>query len=284
MPTREAPTARQLRLGVELRKLRERAGINATEAGRILGLGQSRVSNIEVGRIGVSRERVRTFARAYRCGDSDLVEALAAMTSGSRKRPWWDNYRELVPPMLCDLAELEHHATAIRTAQIAHLPGLLQTVDYARLVFRQDIPALSPPEIEHRVSHRIKRQEVLYRSSPTSYTAIIHEAALRIQFGSPEVVGEQLHHIEEMSRKEHVDVRVIPFRAGLFPGAGQTVLYAHGVVPQLDTVQLDSEHGSQLVYSDASLERYSIFMERFEAIALDSEDSRSLIHDIVNSQ
>lgn len=280
MPPRAAATVRQQRIGAELRKLRERAGLNAREAGELLSVNAARISAIEGGRFGVSADRVRMFAHNYGCSDEAYVDALAAMTAG-RGRNWWDEYREALPSGLLDLAELEHHASAIRTAQIAHLPGLLQTVDYARLIFRQSIPKLTPPEVEYRVSHRIKRQGILYGDNPTPYAAIIHEAALRMRFGSRSVTREQLEHIVEMSELGHVTVSVIPYEAGIFPGAGQTVLYAEGPVPHLDTVQLDAEHGSVFLHADLQLEKYRTFMTYFEAVALKEAASRDVIHTII---
>ncbi|MFK8848826.1 helix-turn-helix domain-containing protein [Streptomyces sp. Ac-502] len=261
--------------------LRERAGLSATEAGALTGLGQSRVSNIEVARIGVSAQRVRALARAYGCADAALVEALVVMAAGG-KRGWWEDYREKLLPGLLDLAEMEHNATAVRTAQVSHLPGLLQTADYARLTFLQNVPEPSPPHVEHLVSHRIKRQEVLYRDSPVPYTAIIHEAALRMEFGGHSLTRKQLEHIVAMSERERITVLVIPFSAGIFPGAGQTVTYAEGQVPQLDTVQLDTEHGAVFEYADAQLDRYRTLMRRFEGMALGESASRDVIHTIVN--
>jgi transcriptional regulator with XRE-family HTH domain len=54
MPPRQTPTARQIRLGAELRKLREQAGLTAREAGEMIGANQARISNIETGRFGLS--------------------------------------------------------------------------------------------------------------------------------------------------------------------------------------------------------------------------------------
>lgn len=283
MAMRVAPTARQQRLGHELRRLREQAGLSATEAGSLFGVGQSRVSNIEIGRIGVSAERVRTFATNYGCSDTQLIDALASMAEGSRTRNWWDEYRDRLPNGLLDLAELEHHASALRTAQTTHLPGLLQTVDYARLIFRQSIPELPPHEVEYRVSHRIKRQGVLYDGTPVPYMAIIHEAALRMQFGGPSVTSEQLRHIAESSERDNVTVRVIPFEAGIFPGSGQTIVYAEGPVPRLDTVQLDAEHGFVLVHTDAALMKYRTVLDRMEAMSLTPVQSRDFITSIIAS-
>ncbi|MFG2125754.1 helix-turn-helix domain-containing protein [Streptomyces sp. NPDC048710] len=276
---RANPTGRQLRLGTELRKLRERAGLTATEAGQLLGSKQTLISNIEAGRAGVSPERVRALACHYDCPDAALVEAIAGMT-GDRKRGWWEEYREILPSGLLDLAEVEHHAGHLCTAITVHIPGLLQTVDHARETFRQVVPDLSPPDIEHRVSFRIKRQAVLYQDPPTPYVALIHEAALRMQFGGPAVARAQLQHLLEMSERDHIAIRVLPFAAGAFPGSGQSIYYSRGPVPQLDTVHLDQSHGPVFLDAEAQLSKYRVLLERMEDKTLSPEESRDLIHSI----
>ncbi|MFF5001248.1 helix-turn-helix domain-containing protein [Streptomyces phaeochromogenes] len=277
MPPRPTATIRQQRLGAELRKLRERAGLNSREAGQKLGIDPARISNIESGRFGVSADRVRAFALGYECSDQPYIDELTTMTAG-RSRNWWDDYRDLLPPVLLDLSEMEEHATALRTVQFTHLPGLLQTPGYARVVFQQNVPALSPPMVEHRLSHRIKRQGILYAETWTPYTGIIHEAALRMQFGGPEIMRKQLAHIAEMSEREGVTVLVLPFSAGIFPGAGQTVVIAHGPHPRLDTVQLDTEHGSEFLHAEAQLVKYRTIMGCMEDLSLDATASRDFIH------
>jgi hypothetical protein len=150
------------------------------------------------------------------------------------------------------------------------------------VIFSQGVPPLPPHEIEHRVSHRIKRQEIFYREVPTPYTAIIHEAALRMQFGGPAVAKVQLEHIIEMSRRDNITVMVIPFAAGAFPGAGQSFGYAHGTVPQLDTVQVDASHGSELLWAEAQLEKYRALLDRMEETALSEDESRDFIQKIAD--
>ncbi|WP_245608023.1 helix-turn-helix domain-containing protein [Streptomyces hokutonensis] len=63
MPPRSSPTVRQARLGAELRKLREAAGMAAREAGAFLGGNQAQISHIEAGRWGVSAEAGRAVLR-----------------------------------------------------------------------------------------------------------------------------------------------------------------------------------------------------------------------------
>jgi transcriptional regulator with XRE-family HTH domain len=273
------PTARRQRLGTELRRLRERAGITATEAASFIGGNQARISNIEAGRYGVSADRVRTLACHYDCPDKALIEALTGMT-GDRKRGWWEEYRENLPSGLLDLAELEHHGRELLTSHTSGVPGLLQTVEHAREVFRQVVPELDPPEIEHRLSFRIKRQAVLFREGSAPYRAVIHEAALRMTFGGSAVAKKQLQHLLTMSERDGITVRVIPFQAGGYPGSGQPIYYVHGPVPQLDTVQLDQSHGIVLLDAEAQLHKYRQILSRLEAVALAEAGSRDLIHNI----
>lgn len=279
MPPTRAPTLRQQRLGAELRKLRERAGLATVEAAALLGVNQSRISNIEAGRYAVSAERVRAIARNYACSDEALVEALTAMT-GRRARGWWEEYRGRLPHAALDLAEFEHHATALRVAQALHIPGLLQTPQHARALFGDAVPPLLPHDIEHRMSYRIKRQAVLYREPSSPYMALIHEAALHMHVGGPSVAAEQLNHLVETSEHGNITLLVVPFGRGAFPGSGQGIDYAYGPVPQLDTVQLDTEHGSEFIDAVAQLERYTTVLDRLEKLALPAEESRDLIHSI----
>ena len=278
---RSNPTGRQLRLGTELRKLRERAGLTAADAGQLLGVKPNQISNIEAGRAGVSAERVRAVACNYDSSDPALVEELIGMT-GDRTRGWWEEYRELLPRPLLDLAELEHHAQSLRDSTTARIPGLLQTREYALEIFRQAVTELSPPDIEHRLSFRIKRQAIIYRAdNPTPYEAIVHEAALRMKVGGPTVTRQQLQHLLDMSDRDHITLRAITFDVGAYPGSGQSIFYAHGPVPQLDTVQLDQSHGVAFLDAEAQLHKYRTLFDRIEAVALSPDKTRSLIHSLM---
>ncbi|CAM5268944.1 MULTISPECIES: helix-turn-helix transcriptional regulator [Streptomyces] len=283
MPPRSVPTARQVRLGAELRKLRERAGLTAREAGELISANQARISNIETGRFGLSEQRVRTLAHNYSCADEHLISALVAMT-GKQKRGWWEEYRGRLPASLLDLAEHMHHATEVWMANVLHIPGLLQTADYARAVFSEAVPSLPPPDVEHRVSFRIKLQEILYAARPTPFKAVIHEAALRMPFGGPTTTRHQLQHILDMSERADITVLTVPFRSGVFPGSGQSVVYFGGPVPQLDTVLLDQSHGTVLLDAEAQLEKYRLLFDKMEATALEPKRSRDFIHGLIHER
>lgn len=273
------PSVRQRRLGTELRRLREQVDLSVTKAAALLGSTQPQVSSVETGRFAVSADRVRAMARGYTCTDEALVDALAGMTGG-RTRGWWDEYRDILPPDTLDLAELEHHATALRTASVIHLPGLLQTRAHAHAVISDDVPPIAPPDVEHRVSYRIKRQAVLYRENPTPLTAIIHEAALRMGFGGADVARAQLENLLSMSERKHITILVIPFGAGTFPSSGQNIHYMASTVSTLDTVQLDSDHGAEFLDAQPQLVKYRTVLDRMERCSLKPTASRDLIRKV----
>lgn len=280
MPPRNNPSARQVRLGAELRKLRERAGKTAREAAGMISTDQAKISHIEAGRIGVGEERVRRLASFYSCQDDALIEALCAIAREHRGKGWWDTYRGVLPPGFLNIAELEHHATFIRCLQPVTVPGVLQTERYARALFSGPSLGLPADGVEARVEHRLKRRVILERDAPPPFEAFIHEAALRMRVGGKKVAEEQLHHLTDVAERPGVSLRVIPFSHEDFIEVTLTSLYAGGVVPELDTVQIDTPLGGRYLDSVADLERYRELFGFAERASLGPGESRNFIHNI----
>lgn len=181
---------------------------------------------------------------------------------------------------LVDITELQASAVRMRAAYSMHMPGLLQTSDHALAVFRVVIPKLPEHEVALRLVHRVERQQILDGGTPSAYTGIVHEGALWMQFGGRDAARAQLDHLLKKSEQEDITLLVLPFEAGAFPGAGQTVLYAEGPVPQLDAVQIGNSHGTDFLYSETRLAKYRAHLDWMENIALSPEDSRDFIRTI----
>ncbi|MFD7028990.1 helix-turn-helix domain-containing protein [Streptomyces sp. NPDC059917] len=279
MPPRTAPTERQKRLGAELRRIRLAAGVSAESAAGLLGVDRTKVSAIEQGVRTISEDRLRSLACHCDCADEAYVDALVAMAQ-PRQRGWWERYRGALSAAVLDIAELESHATRMRCAHSVHVPGLLQTSDHALALFRFVVPPLPEKEIALRLAHRLERQQVLEGESAPAYVAVVHEAALRMQFGGRKVARAQLEHLAEASERDNIVVRVLPFEAGGFPGAGQTVNYLEGPVPRLDTVQVDSTHGPDFLHTEAQLSKYRAQLDWTERLSLTPEASRDFIHQL----
>jgi transcriptional regulator with XRE-family HTH domain len=270
--TKREPTARQMRLAVELRRLRDAAGLSAREAAALLGVNSVQISQIESGIAGVSEKRLRRLAANYACTDAAFIEALVAMAT-DRTHGWWEEYRGSLPTPFLDLAELEHHAIYRWDVDFLHVPGLLQTENYARALFSCRIPELPESDLELRVRHRMTRQEITI-----PYEAVVHEAALRIRVGGRAASRAQLTHILKLSEEDHITVRVIPFELDDFADVTAAMVYAGGAVPKLDTVVRDGPHGSLFIDSEAQLGVFRTLFRRVEAVSLDPERSRDFIH------
>lgn len=279
MPPRSNPTARQARLGAELRKLREAAGLTTREAGALLGGNQAQISHIEAGRWGVSAVRVRQLAIHYEASNDQLVDELCAMAE-ERDKGWWDDYRSSLAPGFLDVAELEHWATYLRSLQTVTIPGLLQTEEYVRALHNSRVPSLPSAVADLRVEFRVRRSQILERDDPPPFEAFVHEAALRMRFGGREVTRAQLRHLREAADRPTVTVRVIPFAYEGFIEATQPLHYAGGPVPELDTARVDSALGGRSLHADTALRRYRAQFEVADRAALDVEASLRLILDI----
>ncbi|MFJ4622539.1 helix-turn-helix transcriptional regulator [Streptomyces sp. NPDC088812] len=279
MARRRHPTARQARLGVELQKLREEAGLKGREAAVLLGTDAARLSQIESGVAGVSVDTVRRLAAHYACTDEGLIDALVAMAT-DRTRGWWEEYRKLLPASFLDLSELEHHATFRWDVDFLHVPGLLQSEDYARALFSCRVPQLPCNELEARVHHRMERRVIITEEPSIPYQALVHEAALRIRVGGSATSRAQLARILELSERDHVTVRVIPFALEDFSDITAAMAYAGGVVPELDTVVRDAPHGTVFIDCEAQLNVFRTLFRRVEAVSLEPKPSRDLIHQL----
>ncbi|MCX4236159.1 helix-turn-helix domain-containing protein [Streptomyces ortus] len=274
MTTRREPTARQMRLAVELRRLREAAGLSGRQAAALLGVSPVQLSHIESGLTGVSEERLRRLASHYACTDTDFIDALVAMAT-DRTRGWWEEYRGRLPASFLDLSELDHHSSFRRDVAILYVPGPLQTEAYARGVFSSRVPELTQEEIELRIQHRMARQNFTF-----PYELVIHEAALRIRVGDRAATRAQLAQLLELSDADRVTVRAIPFDLDGFGTAANTMTYLGGPVPKLDTVVRDVPHGSAFIDSEAQLRAFRTRFRKMEAVSLGSERSRNFIHQL----
>ncbi|MBV7245475.1 Scr1 family TA system antitoxin-like transcriptional regulator [Streptomyces sp. MW-W600-10] len=279
MPVRKPSTERQRRLGAELRRMREHIGMTINEAATLHRTDRTTVSNTESARSGVSGDRVRVWANNYRCPDARYIDALEAMTR-ERGPNWWDEYRDSLPASLLDIAEMEYYASKLRSAQIMHIPGMLQQPDYMRGIFAEAVPTMDPADLDRHIEFRVRRAALLDRSDSPSCEFLIHESALRMRFGDRSVLRRQLECLLEQSDRPNITLRVVPFDAGGFANAGSSTLYACGPVPALDTVQIDVPTGVTFLHAETYLVNYRAVLDRMRERAIEPEASVGFIRQV----
>ncbi|MGX2994857.1 hypothetical protein JNUCC64_11245 [Streptomyces sp. JNUCC 64] len=71
---------------------------------------------------------------------------------------------------------------------------------------------------------------------------------------------------------------MIPFDIETFHCYTQSMLYAHGPIPQLDTVQIDNAYNVDFLHSEVQLSQCRGLAESASKITLDPTKSRDFIH------
>ncbi|GAA0446462.1 MULTISPECIES: helix-turn-helix domain-containing protein [Streptomyces] len=285
------PAVRRRKLGAELRRRRNLAGLTSGEAARLVGWHQSKVSRIETGRSGVRPADVERLLDAYDVRDEESRTLLAALCGqdagvgggGDAGRGWWHTYRDLLPPAYRDFISLEAGASHARTLETTVVPGLLQTADYARAVTRAALADLPQSRIDALVDVRMERQNVLHGDAPLNISAVLDEAVLRRPAGGPEVMKAQLRHLLEVMELPHVRLQVMTFAAGVHIGiTGPFVIFSFPLIADLDVVVLDHLTSSLYLERKEDLRAYSDAFDTLRGHALSCEESSALIAQIAD--
>ncbi|MFF4778417.1 helix-turn-helix domain-containing protein [Microtetraspora fusca] len=207
-------------LGASLRKLREDRGLTREVAGFHIRASESKISRMELGRVGFKTRDVEDLLTLYGVHDDAERRGLLEMVREANTPGWWHKYGDVLPNWFVTFIGLEEAASVIRTYEVQFVPGLLQTAAYARAVIRLGYPDDPEESIEHRVHLRMQRQERLRQKGGPRLWAVIDEAALRRPIGGEGIMQEQLQHLLEVSMLPNITVQVMPFRFGMHAAEG----------------------------------------------------------------
>jgi transcriptional regulator with XRE-family HTH domain len=208
------PTVLRRLLGAQLRRLRERQGISREEAGYAIRASGSKMSRLELGRVGFKDRDVADLLSLYGVTDETERESLLRLAQDANTPGWWHRYGDVLPGWFEKYVGLEEAATLVRTYEVQFIPGLLQTEEYAHAVISMGNSAASAEEIEQRVSLRITRQKLLARGDGPRLWAVVDEAALRRPIGGAKVMRGQIERLLEATRLPGIILQVLPFRVG----------------------------------------------------------------------
>lgn len=265
--------SRRLEFGDRLRGLRERAGLTGTELATALGWRQSKVSKIERGR--------QTPA------DADVIAWLAALdTPSGTVSEMRQQLRDLRVEQVAwrrQLREGHRHRQeqAVRDAEAVRVrrgvalmavPGLLQTPDYARDVFRSQAELLGVPsdDIDAAVAARIERQRILYDSTK-QIDILITESALWYPVSDSAVLAGQLDRLSSLTALSTLRLGVLP--------AGTRVphLLPHGFWILDDHVLVETVSDELRIDDPDQVAIYRRLLDRLWTAALEGEDARALL-------
>lgn len=270
-------TVRRMRLGMELRRLRERAGKSQLEAAEAVDASDTKISRVESGKTGLSRLELMALLDLYGATDQELRESLAELNRNSRKRGWWQQRKDVLTPKLMELIELESTASHIFEYEATVIPGLFQTEAYARAII-SGFPDPYSSSVDQAVQNRLERQKILDGPTAPRIICVLDEAALHRHIGGPSIMAEQLRHLVSIANPPHLSIQVIPYTAGAHAGMdGPFLRFGYPAPGHMDIVFLEQKASRLFIEEEADLEPYRIAEEHLRTQALPSADSMKLI-------
>ncbi|NUT48946.1 MAG: helix-turn-helix domain-containing protein [Saccharothrix sp.] len=268
-PDRDSgPTALRIVLGAQLRRLREAAEISRADAGYAIRGSESKISRMELGRVGLKERDVNDLLTMYGVVDAGERSKFLEMVKRSNSPGWWHRYTDLMPDWFHDFVGLEEAASRILVYETQFVPGLLQTEDYAMAIASHGRPELVTPEVRRRVALRMQRQRILARPGAPRVWAVIDESVLYRTIGGREVLVRQLDHLLSVTKDGPVTLQVVPFPLGGYAAKGPFAMLRFGEPDLPDIVYL--EHLAGALYLD-KLEELEIYSRVFDRLTVDAE-------------
>jgi len=272
--TTGSPTIRKRALARKLVAYRQQRGLTTTEVQRRLGWSATKLNWIEKARWTDSvTDSVTDLCDLYAI-EGDERDALMTLAREGRQRGWWNKYNDVFGRE--ELPGWEVGATAIRSFEIAFIPGLLQVPDYIDLITKA-AGITDPGEIARHTEARTRRQAILTRDQhPCQLHAIIDENAIT-RIADLGVRRTQLTHLIQAARRPNITVQVLPFSTGVFPAVSEAFQHMEFPGGEADIVYMESIAGNRMLEETDEIEEYRHKWGKFHVLALTPKDTAAYL-------
>lgn len=261
-----------LRVGGELRRIREQAGLSGSAVARDLGWSQSKVSRVETGRFGASLEEVAELLNYYGVAEEVRAELLASVARHEGMEGAWVVRSGGTKRRQAELATVESRVKGLSQYQALWFPGLLQSADYAAAVAASGRFGPQGAFVERR----LERQAVLNKQKGVKYRAVIEEHALTVSPGAGFILPSQLEHVLEAVETGFVDLRIrLRTAENAVFTAGSFVLYDFKSGPPV--VLAEAQTADLYLSAEADVTAYQELFSELQRDALDAQASRELV-------
>ncbi|MFD3504838.1 helix-turn-helix domain-containing protein [Streptomyces sp. NPDC058678] len=281
MAANSNPTVRKRRLGAELRRLRQASGLKSKEVAERLMVSQPKISHLENGRRAINPRDVRDLCAIYGVTNQQVIDSLMRMAKESGQPGWWNVYGDIPQSVFVGL---EADAATVHAYEPMVIPELLQTPAYAHAVIGETIPLLTAEQAATRLKVRLRRQHRIYDPAcPLRLWVIVDESALRLVVGGPDIMREQLEHLNALGMEPHITVQVLPYTVGAHPGlAGRFSILRFADSPET-VVHLERFTSDLYLEKPSDVQHYSVMYDHLQAQAADPDSSRDFITEVTKT-
>lgn len=269
-------------LGHELSRQRKLAGMTQEAAANVLSCTQKKIAFIENGVSGVKMLELGGLLDAYGANATDraYAEDLAVEANRRAKKGAFSaRFRQYVRL----LVDMEPTCTRLWSSQSMILPGLLQTEEYMRTMFRAWRPSPTQEQIDKDTADRLARQWVL-DNTHQQFWFVVDEAALRRTTGSPAIMKAQIKQLIEAIDRPNVELQVVPFNVGYYMGQSHDYsIFGYDTKSPVDVVYREHYNGGEYVTDLDQTAAYVILWEQQRAAASGPEQTRRFLLDLAAS-
>ncbi len=285
MPAGGKPTVRSRRVGSELRRLREAAGVTTAEAADVLQCSVAKISRLENGIVTARIIDVRLLLDRYGDQDREHRAYLEHLARNSNKRGWWQDYGDTIPPYYADFIGLESDASHVKTWEPTIVPGLFQTADYARAIMRANPAMIAPDKLDNFISVRLERQSRLDEGTGLRLDAVIWDAALLTTVGDKDTHRAQMRRLLELSERPGISIQILPLEAGEYACMSSSfVLFSFGSELTASTVFVENLTGSQYLEQTDELIGYTLVFDKLRSAALSTAESTQRLDELMRQR
>jgi transcriptional regulator with XRE-family HTH domain len=287
MASDQGPVIQSTLLRAELVRLRKERGLTQQQVAAALEWSPSKLIRVEGGGSSITMVDLDALITKYGVKSESHRERLQALNRGAKEPGWWDAYKNDVSAEYLSYVGFEAGAAFIRQFQVAVVPGLLQTAEYAEVVTA--VGPVEPEAVGPAVRLRLQRQsELAQRSFPPRQYFILDEGVIRRHVGikrNKAIMPNQLRSIADRVERDHlVTVRVIPFTAGAHPGIiDEFTLLEFEEAGLPDVLVFDANRSPAMISGDdPRVAQYAEYFEELLEDALSTEESIKLLRNVAD--
>ncbi|MET8761976.1 helix-turn-helix transcriptional regulator [Lentzea sp. NPDC004782] len=261
--------------GEGIRRAIEQTGLTHRKLAEKLGWDEAKLSDLVRGKGGVDEGDLKHLLGFCRV-KPDEIRHLVALFRETRESGYLKIPEEGPPDQVPLLLNQERLANEITVWSANLIPGHLQTADYMRAALEGVVR--KAVDYEKLIAAKLERRNLFHWSR--RFVFFIHEQAVRLPVGGPEVMKDQHIHLLAMAQRSYITVRIVPTAIGAHAGISGSFLQLS--YEKFEPVIFIEGETSGLFLEDArSLAVYSSLLKLLDDQALDPEQSKELITGIL---
>lgn len=274
MPRRKSSVVGR-EFGEGVRYAIEQTGMTHRKLAEELGWDEAKLSDLVRGKGGVDESDLKQLLGYCRV-KPDETRHLIALFRETRESGYLKIPENGPPDQVPLLLNQERLANEITVWSANLIPGHLQTTDYMRAVIEG--AARKAVDYEKVIAAKLERRNLFHWSR--KFVFFVHEQALRLPVGGPDVMKDQYIHLLAMAQRSYITVRIVPTAIGAHAGTSGSFLQL-GYEKFEPVIFLEGKTSGLFLEDARSLAVYSSVLKLLDEQALDPEDSKQLITGIL---